>query len=215
MKPVMSDPKNEPLNDSPTVLVIDDDPEVRKSIEQLLATVDLSVQTFESAEEFLETGPHDKHGCILLDQQMPGMTGIQLLRVLVQDDCRMPIIMVTAHAEVPIAVEALKLGAFDFVEKPYRVPRMLEKVQMAIAQDLGQRQAMSLRAKRIRQLSELSAREREVVDLLSSGRATKEIADALDISASTVDFHRTNVLRKMELESVVDLVRIVAGSTDV
>jgi two-component system, LuxR family, response regulator FixJ len=203
----MNDSPNTTREDRPTVLVIDDDPEMRKSIEQLLATIDLPVRSFESAEDFLSTAPHDQHGCMLLDLQM---SGIDLLRQLIRDQYQSPILMVTAHAEVTIAVEALRLGAFDFVEKPYSVQQMLRKVQKAIKQDFDHRSALSLAQKQQQQFDELSPQEREVVDLLSKGKSPKEIADQLDISTSTFDFHRNNVLAKFELNSIVDLVRIIA-----
>ena len=206
----MNAPSTSPTQESPTVLAIDDDPEVRRSLEQLLATVKLPVRTFESAEAFLAAGPHDQHGCILLDLQMPGMSGIELLRQLVENEQHQPVVMVTAHAEVRTAVEALKLGAFDFVEKPYSAHRMLEKVQKAIEHDSKRRQETAERAKTRQQIASLSPRELEVVERLIHGRSPKEIADELAITAPTVDFHRKNALRKMNVESVVDLVRAIS-----
>lgn len=125
------------VQEPPIVFAIDDDPEVRKSLVQLLTTADLAVQTFESAEGFLSAGPLKSHGCILLDLQIPG---IELLRKLVQVKSQLPVLMVTAHAQVPIAVEALKLGAFGFIEKPYQAQKLIQKVQSALAQDAAQRQ---------------------------------------------------------------------------
>lgn len=206
----MKAPSTSPTLESPTVLAIDDDSEVRKSLEQLFATVGLQVRTFESAEPFLAAKPYEGPGCILLDLQMPGMSGIELLRQLVENERHLPILMVTAHAEVRTAVEALKLGAFDFVEKPYSAQRMLEKVRVAIEHDSKRRQAMAERAETRQQIASLSPRELEVVERLIHGRSPKEIADELAITAPTVNFHRKNALRKMNVESVVDLVRAIA-----
>lgn len=201
------------VQEPPIVFAIDDDPEVRKSLVQLLTTADLAVQTFESAEEFLSAGPLESHGCILLDLQMPGMTGIELLRKLVQVKSQLPVLMVTAHAQVPIAVEALKLGAFDFIEKPYQAQKLIQKVQSALAQNAARHQVETAKKAVAIRFDMLSESERSVARLIVEGNPFEEIAAELEIDESSVESHHSQILSKLNVKSNVELVRAIVANS--
>lgn len=191
------------------VFVVDDDPQVRRSIEQIGRSVGLTVLTFASADEFLKSNIANVTGCLVTDVRMPGMNGLELQRQLVESGFPLPIILITGYAEVPMAVQAIKAGAFDFIQKPYRPQALVEVIQRAIALDASHgKQRRLLREIRSR-LASLSPRESEVLELLVSGKTTKRIAAALNISPTTVDFHRNNILGKMCVDNLVELTRVV------
>lgn len=201
--------KSDPMSDEPVVCIVDDDQQVRTSLEQLFDTVGLRTQAFADASEFLAALPIKSPGCVLIDLRMPGMSGVELQRRLVELRCPLSVIMVTAHAEIPIAVESMQLGAVDFIEKPYSSQRMLDIVQRAVDLAIANNHA-SLESAGVQQrLESLSPRESEVMSYLIEGKTTKEIAAALSVSLSTIDYHRHNVLEKMNVESVVELARII------
>jgi two-component system, LuxR family, response regulator FixJ len=192
-----------------TVFVVDDDEQVRRSIEQLGRSVGLNVVAFASADEFLQSVANDGAGCLVTDVRMPSMSGLDLQIRLTELGYSLPVIVITGYAEVPMAVQALKAGAFDFIQKPYRPQSLVEVIQRAIASDAKHReQRQQLREIRER-LASLSPREREVLKLLVGGKTTKHISSQLKISLTTVDFHRNNILRKMHVDNLVELTRAV------
>lgn len=205
---VPTDP-TEPSQYPPTVFVVDDDKEFRQSVRLLLATVRIRAEMFASAREFLDAFHPDRPGCLLADVRMPGMSGLELQKWLVDQQIAIPLILITAHAEVPMAVEAMKSGAVDFLQKPYSPQQLLERIQQALEQDADRRQQETTHHDVSQRLSTLSPREHEVMDLLLEGKNAKEIANRLDLSTKTVDFHRRNLLEKMGVENVVELARLV------
>jgi|CXWL01.1.fsa_nt_gi FixJ family two-component response regulator len=192
-----------------TLFVVDDDQQVRRSIEQLGRSVGLNVVAFASADEFLRSVSDDVTGCLVTDVRMPGMNGLDLQRRLTESGFHLPVIVITGYAEVPMAVQALKAGAFDFIQKPFRPQSLVEVIQRAIESDAKHReQRRQLREIRER-LASLSPRECEVLKLLVGGKTTKCISSQLNISLTTVDFHRNNILRKMCVDNLVELTRAV------
>ncbi|MCA9120001.1 MAG: response regulator transcription factor [Planctomycetaceae bacterium] len=191
------------------VFVVDDDPQVRRSIEQLVRSVGMNVVSYASAEEFLASKLDNAAGCLVTDVRMPGMNGLDLQAHLLESNFPLPIIVITGYAEVPMAVQSLKAGAFDFIQKPYRPRALIEIIQEAIESDAShRRRKIEIRGIRAR-LASLSPRETQVLELLVSGKTTKRIATQLKISPTTVDFHRNNILQKMEADNLVELTRVV------
>jgi FixJ family two-component response regulator len=192
-----------------TVFVVDDDEQVRRSIDQLGRSVGLNVVAFASADEFLKRVSEEVSGCLVTDVRMPGMNGLELQNQLNESGFCLPVIVITGYAEVPMAVQALKAGAFDFIQKPFRPQALVEVIQRAIESDARNReQKQQLREIRAR-LASLSPRETEVLKLLVSGKTTKRISAELNISLTTVDFHRNNILDKMQVDNLVALTRAV------
>ncbi|MFI5365476.1 MAG: response regulator transcription factor [Candidatus Binatia bacterium] len=191
----------------PTVFVVDDDPAMRDSLRWLLQSVGLPVQTYAAAEEFLEHYDATWPGCLVLDVRMPGMSGLKLQDVLAARHIQLPVIVVTGYAEVPTAVRALKTGAIDFIEKPFSDELLLDRVRQAIEADRQTREAEARRAAAMERFTSLTPREREVMKLVTAGKANKVIAAELNLSPKTVEVHRANVMKKMEVDSVADLVR--------
>jgi FixJ family two-component response regulator len=190
------------------VYVIDDDPAIRNSLEWLLGSMHLKSRTCESAQQFLDHYQPDVPGCLLLDVRMPGMSGLDLQARLVADKSEVPVIVITGHADVPMAVRSLKLGAFDFIEKPLNDQIILDRVQRALQKDQG-RCKMRLQAHQIKQrLAQLTQREREIMERVVSGDSNKAIASALGLSPKTVEVHRARVMAKMQAESLAELVRL-------
>lgn len=196
------------MADTPTVFVVDDDQAVRKSLDMLLRSVGLAAETFPSAGDFLERYEPDRPGCLVLDVRMPGMSGLELQRSLKERGIQIPIIIVTGHGDVPIAVRAMKDGALEFLEKPYSKQLLLEHVRDALARDQLWREAAASRARIHARIASLTDRERQVMDLVVTGKASKEVAAELGISKKTVDVHRARVMHKMEVESLPELVEL-------
>ncbi len=194
------------------VYVIDDDAAVRDSLGMLLRSVGLDVHCHGNADDFL-AADHDWHpACVLLDVRMPGMSGMQLSRVLRERGKSWPIIFITGHGDVPMAVEAMRDGAFDFIQKPFREDDLIGRIQEAIEQDA---QDMSVQARQedvSRRLQSLTERERQILDQLLEGCANKVIAINLGISQRTVELHRLRVMQKMQARSLAQLVRMVTMS---
>lgn len=197
----------------PTVFIVDDDPAVRKSLRWLIESVGLSVATFESGNDFLDALTCDHHGCLVLDVRLPGISGLELLESLNERGSHLPVIVITGHADVPMAVRAMKHGAVDFIEKPFSDQLLLERIQQAMADDAQRRRDQADVEAMRRRADTLTAREREVMRLVVDGKANKQIAADLHISQKTVEVHRARVMSKMEADSVADLVRMnmVAG----
>ena len=192
----------------PVVHVIDDDETARESLEFLLDCAGLRVQAYESAVAFLKAVPAMEHGCIVTDVRMPEMGGVELIGRLKALGVPDPVIVITGHADVPLAIQAMKAGVADFIEKPFSDDAILGAVRAALARDSDRNQAQAERDQILAKLETLSQREREVLDGLVEGHANKVIAFDLDISARTVEVYRANVMTKMQARSLSELVRM-------
>jgi RNA polymerase sigma factor (sigma-70 family) len=196
------------MSAEPTVSIVDDDAALRDSLSLLLESVRLSARSYADAHEFLREFDPSRPGCIVLDVRMPGMSGLELLDRLVADDVRTPVIVLTAHADVPMAVRAMKAGAVDFITKPFSSQELLDRIQFALECDHRRQQHKA----RVEALTErfalLTPREREVMTLVVAGMSNKEMAAQLGVSTKTIEAHRTKVMEKSQAESVADLVRM-------
>lgn len=199
---------------TPTVYIVDDDEAVRESLGLLLDSVDQNFASFSSAVEFLDAYNNDMAGCIVLDIRMPGMNGLELQRKLNDLHSILPIIFVTGHGDVPMAVEAMQHGAVDFIQKPYREQDLLDKINQAVAVDGTQREALREKQDIITRIETLTPREREVMDMMVDGNANKVIAIDLGISQRTVEIHRSRVMEKMHTNSLAHLVRMVIAAQE-
>tara|TARA_B100000519_G_C14258444_1_gene446281 strand:+ start:4330 stop:4956 length:627 start_codon:yes stop_codon:yes gene_type:complete len=197
-----------------TVYVVDDDEAVRDSLELLLKSDGKPVKTYESATAFLKDYSDKMAGCIVLDIRMPGMDGMELQKKLNEKHSILPIIFVTGHGDVPMAVDAMKEGAVDFIQKPYREEALLEKIEAALKQDLEQRKSLDEKQEIIRRIKSLTPREHEIMDRMIAGQANKVIAIELEISQRTVEIHRSRVMHKMGTHSLAHLVRMVLSVKD-
>jgi FixJ family two-component response regulator len=195
----------------PKVYIVDDDEAVRESLALLLDSMDQNCQSFNSAVDFLDAYSGDMTGCLVLDIRMPGMNGLELQKQLNAGGSILPIIFVTGHGDVPMAVEAMQHGAVDFIQKPYREQDLLDKINMAIALDESNREALEHRHKIIEKLSTLTPREKEVMEMMVNGKANKVIAIDLGISQRTVEIHRARVMEKMATNSLAHLVKMVVA----
>lgn len=202
------------MNATSTVFIVDDDSAVRDAISLLLRTDGLTVQSFASAVDFLDAGVDQQPGCLLLDVRMPGISGLDLQKRLRARGCRTPILFMTGHGDVPMAIRAMKAGAFDFLEKPFQGQALLERVREALALDARRREAQAIRDQAATHLALLSPREREVLERVVAGQYNKVIAAELGISLSTVEIHRKRVMDKLQAESLSDLIRILALVND-
>jgi two-component system, LuxR family, response regulator FixJ len=192
--------------------VIDDDQAVRESIEFLLRSAQLTVRTYESASAFLAVAPTVGSGCVITDVRMPGITGIDLLRRLKEMGLRLPVIVITGHGDVPLAVEAMKFGAVDFLEKPFDDDVLLASVRSALDRSEASAQLETERAEIRARIALLTNREHEVLDGLVAGHPNKIIAFDLSISPRTVEIYRANVMTKMKAGSLSELVRMTLAA---
>ena len=192
-----------------TVYVVEDDEAVRDSLELLLQSDDKPVKTYDSATAFLKSYSDAMAGCIVLDIRMPGMDGMELQKKLNDKHSILPIIFVTGHGDVPMAVDAMKEGAIDFIQKPYREEALLEKIEAALVQDRQQRKTLGEKQEIVRRIKSLTPREHEIMDRMIAGQANKVIAIELEISQRTVEIHRSRVMHKMGTHSLAHLVRMV------
>lgn len=193
----------------PVVFVVDDDAAVRDSLRLLLRSIGHAVEVYGSGAEFLDAYRDDKPGCLLLDIRMPGMSGLELQERLNEKHSILPIIFITGHGDVPMAVEAMQAGAVDFIQKPFRDQDLIDRIKQALERDAANRAVLSERnAIRLR-CEGLTGREREVMDLVVRGCANKVIAGDLKLSQRTVEIHRARVMEKMEATSLAHLVRMV------
>jgi FixJ family two-component response regulator len=193
---------------TPTVAVIDDDASVREALCGLFASVGLATETFASAQEFMAAGDMDKPGCIVLDIRLPGISGSEFQETLSRSGNRRPIVMVSGHVDVPIAVRAMKAGAVDVLTKPVREHDLLEAVNKAIAKDAERRTEAERRSVLHERFAALTAREREVLTMVTAGLLNKQIAVEAGITEATVKLHRGNLMHKLGAKSVVDLIRM-------
>ncbi len=191
------------------VYVIDDDPAMRDSLAFLLDSAGFSVRLFDSAQVFLGELPNLEAGCVITDIRMPGMDGMELLRQLnpASGARRLPVIVMTGHGDVPLAVEAMKLGALDFLEKPFGDDRLIGMIETALSQNEGGAKSEALTAEMAARVASLTQRERQVMQGLVSGHSNKVIAREYDISPRTVEVYRANVMTKMQAGNLSELVR--------
>ncbi|MCW8904985.1 MULTISPECIES: response regulator transcription factor [Sedimenticola] len=192
-----------------TVFIIDDDREVREALQLLMESVGLDVTSFDSANAYLEQFDAARPGCIILDVRMPGMSGLDLQNLLLEKPLCPPIIIITGHGDVPMAVRAVQAGAVDFIQKPFNDQALLDSVHRALAHDARQRGEASHIAEIKQKLSRLTPREREVLELVVQGLRNKLIASELSVSQSTVEAHRAKVMEKMEAKTLSDLMRMM------
>ena len=197
----MTDPK-------PTVFVIDDDPSVLKSLARLLRSLGFDTETFASAEAFLERKHYDGVGCIVLDVQMPGLSGMDLQDELSRADYSMPVIFITGHGNIPMSVQAMKKGAVNFLTKPFDEEELLQGVREAIEQDRSAKAERTEVHDALKLIEQLTPREHEIFRHVITGMLNKQIALKLDIAEKTVKVHRGRIMEKLCVESVADLVRL-------
>jgi len=191
-----------------TVFIVDDDEAVRDSLSWLMQSVGLSTETFPSADAFLQGFGEDRPGCLLLDIRMPGISGLELQSLLRERGFRLPLVVISGHADVPMAVRALKAGAFDFIEKPFNDQLLLDTVQRAIEHDRQERESHARLDVWRRRLDTLTPREREVLQLVVGGASNKQISSELGVSMKTVEAHRARVMDKLQADSLSELVRM-------
>ncbi len=194
---------------SPVVFIVDDDHAVRNSLLLLAKSVGLAATAFGSAQQFLDHYDALQPGCLLLDVRMPGMSGIELQQQLNMRGAMIPVIFITGHGDVPMAVEAMQHGAFDFLQKPFRDQDLLERIQRALEKDSANRSQIAERSRIRERRDSLTPREREVLMLVASGKPNKVMAGDLGLSQRTVEIHRARVMEKMGASSLAQLVRMV------
>ncbi|MDA0588781.1 MAG: response regulator [Planctomycetota bacterium] len=197
-----------------TVFIVDNDPSVRESLSLLLKATGHQPESFADAQSFLDEFDADRPGCLILDVRMPGMDGLQLQRLLADRAPHLPVIMLTAHGDLPMAVDSMRSGAWHFVEKPYDKDRLLGIVDEALESDLEFRRENAERLEIEQRLGTLTEREREVADQLADGKSTKLVATALGTSPNTIAHQRAKILAKMQAESVADLTRMLMLARD-
>ena len=195
-------------NADPSVLLIDDDPEFRDSVARLLRTVGLHTREFSSVSDFLNADPSEGPTCLVLDVRMPGRSGLELQRELAAANRQVPIIFITAHADVPMTVQAMKGGALEFLTKPFRDQDLLDAVEAGLARDRARRESERALAALRERFDTLSSRERDIMLHVVAGRLNKQIANDIGIAESTVKVHRTHLMRKMKARSLPELSRM-------
>jgi FixJ family two-component response regulator len=193
---------------SSVVFVVDDDPSVRRAIQRLVESVGLQVQLFGSAQEFLRSKRPNASSCLVLDIRLPGISGLDFQRELADANIHIPIIFITAHADIPMTVRAMKAGAVEFLTKPFRDQDLLDAIHLALERDHARRLQEEEIARLRDRYESLTPREREVLPWVVSGLLSKQIADAIGATEATVKVHRSQLMRKMGANSVADLVRM-------
>jgi FixJ family two-component response regulator len=193
----------------PVVFVVDDDSAVRSSIRMLLKSIGVAATSMASAQEFLDSFDPAQPGCLVLDVRMPGMSGLELQEQLNMRGAILPVIFITGHGDVPMAVEAMQHGAFDFLQKPFRDQDLIDRIQKALARDRETRSELQKHDQIRTRLESLTPRERDVLQLLAQGRQNKVMASELGLSQRTVEIHRAHVMEKMGARSVAQLVRML------
>jgi len=194
---------------APVVFIVDDDDAVRGSLRLLLKSVGLAATALPTAQEFLDKYDPQQPGCLILDVRMPGMSGMELQQQLNVRGATIPVIFITGHGDIPMAVEAMQQGAFDFLQKPFRDQDLIDRIQRALAKDVTTRTELNERSRLRERLDSLTPREREVLALVTSGKPNKIMAADLGVSQRTVEIHRARVMEKMHASSLAQLVRMV------
>ena len=192
----------------PIVFIIDDDISVREGISDLLRSIGLSVETFASTQEFVNSKRPDAPGCIILDVRLPGRSGLDFQQTLGELEIRLPVIFISAHGDIPISVRAMKSGAIEFLTKPINEQQLLDAVQAGIERDRANRQDNALATELRARFDSLTSREREIMSLVVSGNLNKQIGFQVGLSEMTVKVHRSHVMQKMRAKSLVELVRM-------
>jgi two-component system response regulator FixJ len=190
------------------VFIVDDDDAVRKSLQLLFKTVGIEAVGFASGDDFLHAFDNDWQGCIVLDIRMPGTSGLEVQKILKERGCSQPIIFITGHGDVPMAVEAMQTGAFDFVQKPFREQELMDRVQQALSFNAEHQEESEHKRTATERYTTLTPREAEVMACVVKGLANKVIAMDLDVSQRTVEIHRARVMEKMHARSLAELVRM-------
>lgn len=191
-----------------TVFLVDDDEAVRDSLGLLMKSVALTSRSFSSAGEFLADYDPDCPGCLVLDIRMPGMSGMELQQKLIEMGAILPIIFITGHGDIPMAVEAMQRGAIDFIPKPFRDHELLDRINKALDDDRKNRDELLEREEVEKRIDKLTPREKQVLELVIQGKANKVIAGDLEVSQRTVEIHRARVMEKMQVRSLAQLVRM-------
>jgi FixJ family two-component response regulator len=197
-----------------TVYIVDDDEAVRDSLGLLLKSVGIPNKTFENASAFLDAGVDPHAGCLVLDIRMPGLSGLELQQKLKETGNTLPIIFITGHGDVPMAVEAMKHGAVEFIQKPFREQDLLDCINRALTDNFAQQSGQAEIQKIREHLATLTPREREVMQMVIDGKANKVIAYDLGLSQRTVEIHRAHVMEKMGVRSLAELVRMVIAASE-
>jgi FixJ family two-component response regulator len=190
------------------VFVIDDDPSMRAALEDLVSSVGLQVRLFASPQEFLQSNPSDTLGCLVLDVRLPGMSGLAFQNELARAGIALPVIFITGHGDIPMSVRAMKAGAVEFLTKPFHDQELLDAIHTAITRDKERRRGALIAVELQERYAALTERERQIMALVVTGRANKQIAAELDLSEMTVKVHRGQVMRKMKAGSLPELVRM-------
>jgi len=193
---------------TPTVFIVDDDPAIRFAMQALMDSVDIPHEILASGDEFLDKVGGQRPGCLVLDIRMPGLGGLELQEELLKRGSTLPIIFITGHGDVPMAVEAMQKGAVDFIQKPFRDQDLLDRIREALKTDQERREERAAHAEVADRLGRLTNREREVFDLVVTGKPNKVIAYELGVSQRTVEIHRARVMEKMQARSLADLVKM-------
>jgi RNA polymerase sigma factor (sigma-70 family) len=194
---------------APVVFVVDDDPSVRSSLKFLLSSMGLQVESFDSAETFLQRKSPDAPSCLVLDVRLRGLSGLDFQRELAARNIRIPIVFVTGHGDIPMSVRAMKAGAIEFLTKPYRDQDLLDAVRIALERDSARREQEKEITDLQQRFDSLTPREQEVISMVVSGMLNKQIAGQLGTAENTVKVHRSRAMEKMNAQSVADLVRMI------
>ena len=192
----------------PTVFIVDDDPAIRFAMQALMDSVNIEHEIYASGDEFLQGVEDHRAGCLVLDIRMPGLGGLELQDELITRGSTLPIIFITGHGDVPMAVDAMQKGAVDFIQKPFRDQDLLDRIREALKTDQERREEQQKHAEVAERLARLTNREREVFDLVVTGKPNKVIAYELGVSQRTVEIHRARVMEKMQARSLADLVKM-------
>lgn len=199
-------------NSDQQVFIVDDDADVRDSLTELLSSVGIKTETYKDGNEFLHSFDSKQSGCILIDVRMPGISGIELQQKLKELGATMPIIIMTGHGDITMAVQAMKEGAFEFLQKPFRDQDILDTIAKAMEEDESNREKYKLKEDLQRRVENLTARERQVIDKVLEGKANKVIARELDISDRTIEIHRSHAMQKLGATSVAEMVKIMLNA---
>ncbi len=195
-------------NQNVTIHIIDDDPSMLRYLSDLVSTINYRARTYESANDFLESYEDDGIGCLILDLRLPGISGLELQQQLASNNIDLPVIMISGFGDISTAVKAMKAGVLDFLEKPFKGQDLLDRIHNAVNKHKKDRARNHDHNETLQRINSLTRREKEVMDLVVKGVLNKDIAKELGISIKTVEVHRANVMEKMKVTSVADLVRL-------